>query len=80
VLSIFKAANYEESEGDRKMNEINDDLALMRFEFVEAITRAAIVKYEPQSRLEPFQVHTGLNTLLENCVFPNTINLCDIVR
>ncbi|KAK3240414.1 hypothetical protein CYMTET_49742 [Cymbomonas tetramitiformis] len=64
----FTITNYEE-DGNDDLNDANDDLALMRFEFVEILTRVAILKYGAgQSVWEPSD---ALIMLLEENIFNN---------
>ena len=57
--TIFIVANFQPNKSD-PMNAINDEHALMRFEFIEAVSRLAIAKYG--------KVGAGSPTLLQRSI------------
>ena len=57
--TIFIVANFQPNKND-PVNAINDEHALMRFEFIEAVSRLAIAKYG--------KVGAGSPTLLQRSI------------
>ena len=43
--TLFILCNFVENKDDKQLKEVNDDHALMRYEFVEVLTRLAVAKY-----------------------------------
>lgn len=56
------AANFEE-DADSSLGQTNDDLALMRFEFLEALTRVALLKFGKEQGVS--DVSDSVRMLLE---------------
>jgi len=66
--TIFITTNFEE-EKKGELAEANDDLALMRFEFLEIIVRIAIAKFG--RGVETDDVSDAVDILCQRCVDPN---------
>lgn len=64
--TIFIVANFQPNKND-PMNAINDEHALMRFEFIEAVSRLAIAKYG--------KVGVGSPALLQRSIFTRVLLL-----
>jgi len=62
VDNVFIAANFEE-DADSSLGQTNDDLALMRFEFLEALTRVALLKFGKEQGVS--DVSDSVRMLLE---------------
>jgi hypothetical protein len=61
------ATNYEE-DPDSDLGQANDELALMRFELLEALTRVGILKFGKD--LGIFDISDSVNGLLQSDVVP----------
>jgi len=76
---IFVECNVEEEADDdsggggkraQAMAEANDDGALMRFEFLEAVTRLAIGKYMDEANQRTKDVSEAIKMICEECIKP----------
>ena len=57
--TVFIVANFQPNKND-PMNAINDEHALMRFEFIEAVSRLAIAKYGKVGAGSPASLHLSI--------------------
>ncbi|KAK3259440.1 hypothetical protein CYMTET_31563, partial [Cymbomonas tetramitiformis] len=70
IDTAFVATNFEEGDND-DLNDDNDDQALMRFEFIEILTRVAVMKYG--HGVKTFDPAEALKMLIEVNVIPNML-------
>jgi len=69
--NIFIATNFEE-DPESAMGEANDDNALMRFEFLEALTRVAMLKYGKDQGLN--DISDSVQMMMSECFAPSLIS------
>lgn len=65
--TLFIVANYQPDKKDPSVA-VNDEHALMRFEFVEAIVRLAVAKYGKVCASIHAQIHAHLAHVALNCM------------
>eukprot|EP00891_Asterochloris_glomerata_P005689 jgi/Astpho2/5689/fgenesh1_pg.00079_%23_100_t len=66
--TIFIVANFQPNKND-PMNAINDEHALMRFEFIEAVSRLAIAKYGKAQETD--DIVEAMSLLIQRNMLPN---------
>lgn len=73
--TLFILCNFVENKDDAQLREVNDDHALMRYEFIEVMARLAVAKYgkgwAPEGTTEPLTLAGALAHLFKTNVLPN---------
>lgn len=71
--TMFILCNYVEDKNDKLLKEVNNDNALMRYEFLEVLVRIAVAKYgkgfAPEG--EPLTLAGSLKHLFKTNILPN---------
>ena len=67
--NVFVATNFEEAK-DGELADTNDDLALLRFEFLEALTRVSLLKYGKDQGIN--DVSDSIQVRLPPCALDHT--------
>lgn len=70
-MFLVAATNFEE-DPESAMGEANDDNALMRFEFLEALTRVAMLKYGKDQGLN--DISDSVQMMMSECFAPSLIS------
>ena len=73
--TLFILCNFVENKDDKQLKEVNDDHALMRYEFVEVLTRLAVAKYGkgwiPEGAEAPLTLSGAMKQLFTQNILPN---------
>ena len=73
--TLFILCNFVENKDDKQLKEVNDDHALMRYEFVEVLIRLSCSKYgkgyAPEGEEEPLTLSGALRQLFTKNILPN---------